>query len=106
MSMESEKLSLENFKVFFLPHWIRLECIDIIAFLLLLLKSYFLLIPNVKACRTIIYFKLMKCITDNHIQFYIEATLRILLQLTKKECWGNLQVDLIVKIAFPLGENK
>lgn len=106
MSMASEKLSLENFRVFFLPHWIGLECIDIIASLSSLLKSYFLLIPNVKTCRTITYFKLIKCITDKNIQFYIEATLRILLQLTKKECWGNLQVVLMVKIAFPLGKKK
>lgn len=62
------------------------------------------MIPNVKACRTIIYFKLIKCITDKNIQFYIEATLWILLQLTKKECWENLQVVFIVKIAFPLGK--
>lgn len=104
MSMASEKLSLENFKIFFLPYWIGLEWIDIIASLSSLLKSYFFFTPNVKACRTIIYFKLIKCITDKNIQFYIEATLRISLELTKKECWGNLQVVLIVKIAFPLGE--
>lgn len=82
----------ELFKVFFLPHSIGLEWIDIIASLSSLLKSYFLLIPTVKAFRTIIYFKLIKYITDKNIQFYIKATLRVSFQLTKKECWGNLQV--------------
>lgn len=82
----------ELFKVFFLPHSIGLEWIDIIASLWSLLRSYFLLIPTVKTFRTIIYFKLIKYITDKNIQFYIEATLRVSHQLTKKECWGHLQV--------------
>lgn len=61
--------------------------IFIITFKVLLSLS-----TDMKACRTIMYLKLITYITDKNIQFYIKATVRVSFQLTKWQCWGNLQV--------------